>query len=135
MTLVENLSKLLREEFPNLVITEPKSESDLHALLYMFLKLKNYVVNYTGGRSQPDFIVSTKRSKTEVPIEVKIASTAKTVDDGLKQLYEYMKGTKWKTGILYIWDRSKKAVAYSRAKELGKQTKYGRTIITIGIKR
>mgnify|MGYP000200337612 CR=1 FL=1 len=135
MTLIDNLSKLLREEFPNLVITEPKSESDLHALLYMFLKLKNYVVNYTVGRSQPDFIVSTKRSKTEVPIEVKIASTAKTVDDGLKQLYEYMKGTKWKTGILYIWDRSKKAVAYSRAKELGKQTKYGRTIITIGIKR
>jgi len=135
LTLIDNLSKLLREEFPNLVITEPKSESDLHALLYMFLKLKNYVVNYTVGRSQPDFIVSTKRSKTEVPIEVKIASTAKTVDDGLKQLYEYMKGTKWKTGILYIWDRSKKAVAYSRAKELGKQTKYGRTIITIGIKR
>ena len=93
------------------------------------------MVNYTGGRAQPDFIVTTRRSKTEVPIEVKVASTARAVDDGLKQLYDYMKGTKWKTGILYIWDRSKKAVAYSRAKELGKQTKYGRTIITIGIKR
>ena len=135
MGLVEDLVKLLRDEFPDLVITEPKSEKDLHALIYLFLKLNNYVVNYTGGRAQPDFIVTTRRSKTEVPIEVKVASTARAVDDGLKQLYDYMKGTKWKTGILYIWDRSKKAVAYSRAKELGKQTKYGRTIITIGIKR
>ncbi len=133
--LIDDLIKLLRDEFPTLVITEPKSETDLHGLLYIFLKLKGYVVNYTGGRSQPDFIVTTKRSKSEIPIEVKIASTAKYVEDGLKQLYEYMKGTKWKTGILYIWDRSKKAVAYSKAKEIGKQTKYGRTIITIGIKR
>jgi len=133
--LVEDLIKLLRDEFPELVIIEPRGESDLHGLLYLYLKLKGYVVNYTGGRAQPDFIVTSKRSKTEVPIEVKIASTVKTVDDGLRQLYEYMKGTKWKTGILYIWDRSKKAVAYSRAKELGKQTKYGRTIITIGVKR
>ena len=135
MGLVEDLVKLLRDEFPDLVITEPKSENDLHALIYLFLKLNNYIVNYTGGRAQPDFIVTTRRSKTEVPIEVKVASTARAVDDGLKQLYDYMKGTKWKTGILYIWDRSKKSVAYSRAKELGKQTKYGRTIITIGIKR
>jgi len=135
MGLVGDLVKLLRDEFPELVITEPKGESDLHALMYLYLKLKGYVVNYTGGRAQPDFIVSTRRSKTEVPIEAKVASSVKTVDDGFKQLFEYMKGTRWKTGFLYIWDRSKKAVAYSRAKELGKQTKYGRTIITIGIKR
>lgn len=133
--LVDDLIKLLRDEFPELVIVEPRSETDLHGLLYLYLKLKGYVVNYTGGRAQPDFIVTSKRSKTEVPIEVKIASTAKTVDDGFKQLYEYMKGTKWKTGILYVWDRSKKAVAYSRAKELGKQLKYGRVIVTIGVKR
>jgi len=133
--LVEDLVKLLRDEFPELVITEPRSETDLHALIFLYLKMKGYVVNYTGGRAQPDFIVTTKRSKTEVPIEVKVASTAKLVDDGFKQLFNYMKGTKWRKGILYIWDRSKKAVAYSRAKELGKQSKYGRTIITIGIKR
>ena len=126
---------MLRDEFPDLVITEPKSESDLHALIYLYLRLKGYVVNYTGGRAQPDFVVTTKRSKSEVPIEVKVASMAKTVDDGVKQLFDYMKGTKWKIGILYVWDRSKKAVAYSRAREIGKQTKYGRKIIVIGIKR
>ncbi len=135
MGLVEDIVKLLRDEFPELVITEPRSETDLHALIYMFLRLKGYVVNYTGGRAQPDFIVTTKRSKTEIPIEVKVASTAKTVEEGFKQLFDYMKGTKWKKGILYVWDRSKKAVAYSKAKEIGKQTKYGRTIITIPIKR
>lgn len=135
MGLVEDLVRLLRDVFPGLVITEPRSESDLHALLYLFLRMKGYVVNYTGGRPQPDFIVTSKRSRTEVPIEVKVASSAKSVDDGLKQLFSYMKGTRWKTGILYIWDRSKKAVAYSRAKELGRQTRYGRTVITIGIKR
>ena len=133
--LVEDLVKLLRDEFPSLVVIEPSSEKDLHALIYLFLKLKGYIVNYTGGRPQPDFVVTAKRSKTEVPIEVKVASNARVVDAGFKQLYDYMKGTKWKTGILYVWDRSKKAVAYSKAKELGKQSKYGRTIITIGIKR
>ena len=92
MGLVDDLVKLLGDEFPELVIVEPRSESDLHGLLYLYLKLKGYVVNYTGGRAQPDFIVTSKRSKTGVPVEVKIASTAKTVDDGLRQLYEYMKG-------------------------------------------
>jgi len=135
MGLAEDLVKLLRDELPELVITEPKSEADLHALIYLYLKMKGYVINYTGGRAQPDFIVTTKRSKTEVPVEVKVASSSKAVEDGFKQLFDYMKGTKWRAGILYVWDRSKKAVAYSKAKELGKQTKYGRTIITIGIKR
>ena len=135
MVLVSDIVRLLRDEFPELVITEPKTESDLHALIYIYLRLKGYIVNYTGGRAQPDFVVTTKRSKNEIPIEVKVASMAKTVDDGIKQLFDYMKGTKWKKGILYIWDRSKKAVAYSRAKEIRRQTKYGRTIIIIGIKR
>lgn len=133
--LVEDLVKLLRDEFPELIVTEPSSEKDLHALIYLFLKLNNYIVNYTGRRPQPDFIVTTERSNTEVPIEVKIASSTRTVDEGLRRLYKYMKGTKWRTGILYIWDRSKKGVAYSRVKELGKQTKHGRIVITIGIKR
>ncbi len=135
MSLASALIRLLTEEFPELVITEPRSETDLHALLYMYLKLKGYTVNYTGGRAQPDFIVTRRRSKTEIPLEVKIASSAKSVDDGFNQLYNYMKRTKWRIGILYVWDRSKKAVAYSRAKELGRQVKYGRTIITIGVKR
>lgn len=135
MGLAQDLVRLLRDEFPELVVTEPRSEADLHALIYLYLKMKGFVVNYTGGRAQPDFIVTTRRSRNEVPIEVKVASTAKAVEDGFKQLFNYMKGTKWRTGILYVWDRSKKAVAYSKAKELGKQSKYGRTIITLGIKR
>ena len=92
-------------------------------------------MNYTGGRAQPDFVVKAKKSKIEVPVEVKLVSTAKTVEDGVKQLFDYMKGTGWKTGILLIWDKTKKATAYSKAKELGKQVKHGRTIIVIGVKK
>ena len=135
MSLISALTRALADEFPELVITEPSKETDLHALLYLYLKLKGYTVNYSGGRSRPDLIVTRKRAQTEVPIEVKIASSASAVREGFNQLYQYMKRTKWRTGILYVWDRSKKAVAYSKAKELGRQQKYGRTIIVIGVKR
>lgn len=59
---------------------------------------------------------------------------AKTVDDGVKQLFDYMKGTKWKKAYC-TYGIEAKAVTYSRARGLGKQTKYGRTIIVVGIKR
>jgi len=94
LVIVNDLVRLLRDEFLDLVITEPKSEFDLHALIYIYLRLKGYIVNYTSGRAQPDFVVTTRRSKNEVPIEVKVAFMAKTVDDGVKQLFDYMKGTK-----------------------------------------
>ncbi len=38
MVIVNDLVRLLRDEFPDLVITEPKSEFVLHALIYIYLK-------------------------------------------------------------------------------------------------
>jgi hypothetical protein len=132
--LAEELAALLTGEFPRLVPVEPESESCLHGLLCVFLSLKGFHVNYTGGRAQPDLVVRRARGRVEVPVEVKLTGTARDVDRGLEQLLGYMKGTDWKTGILYVWDKSRKAAAYSRAKELGTVTKWGRTILVAAVK-
>jgi len=136
MSLAEELVNILENEFPKYIAIEPDKEECLHGLLYLFLKVKGYEVNYTGGRAKPDLVVISKR--TEIPLEVKIASKSggsKSVDNGVDELYKHMKGTEWKQGILFIWDDTEKGVAYSRAKELGVQTKYGRTIYIVAIKR
>ncbi len=134
MGLAEELAALLEGEFPRLVPVEPGSEACLHALLYLFLSLRGFHVNYTGGRAQPDLVVRKQRGRVEVPVEVKLTGTARDVDRGVEQLLGYMKGTDWKTGILYVWDTGKRAAAHSRARELGRVARWGRTIILAAVK-
>ena len=134
MGLAEELASLLEGEFPRLVPVEPESEQCLHGLLYVFLVERGYHVNYTGGRAQPDLVVRKQRGRVEVPIEVKLTGTARDVDRGVDQLLGYMKGTDWKTGVLYVWDRSQKATAYSRAREVHTRTKWSRTVIIAAVK-
>jgi len=100
MVFVEELVEILKNEFPSYVVVESESEECLHGLLYLFLRVKGFEVNYTGGRAKPDLVVS--RRGVEVPVEVKIASSSGVVDDGLEQLFDYMKGTEWKHGILFV---------------------------------
>jgi len=133
MGLAEELVEILENEFPSYVVVEPESEECLHGLLYLFLRVRGYEVNYTGGRAKPDLVVA--RRGVEVPVEVKIASSSGEVDKGLEQLYNYMKNTEWKHGILFIWDKTEKGTAYSRAKEIGTKTKYGRTMHIVAVKR
>lgn len=79
-------------------------------------------------------MVRRARGRVEVPVEVKLTGTARDVDRGVEQLLGYMKGTDWRSGVLYVWDRSRKAAAYSRAKELGRITKWGRTVVIAAVK-
>jgi len=92
---------------------------------YLFLRVKGFEVNHTSERAEPDLVVA--REGVEVLVEVKIASSG-VVDDGIEQLFGYMKGTEWKHGALFIWDRTEKGAAYGRAKEIGTKTEYGRTV-------
>jgi len=133
MGLVEELIEILENEFPNYVVVEPENEECLHGLLYLFLRVKGYEVNYTGGRAKPDLVVI--RKGVGVPIEVKIAFSSSVVDDGIEQLFNYMKGTEWKHGILFIWDRTEKGTAYSRAKEIETKMKRERTVHIVAVKR
>lgn len=135
MGLPEELASLLEGEFPRLVPREPEGEDCIHNLLYIFLSVKGYHVNYTAGRARPDLVVRKPRGRVEVPIEVKFTGTASNVDKGIEQLLGYMKGTDWKTGLLFVWDKSKKAAAFSRARELRKVEKRGRIVIVVAVKK
>lgn len=134
MGVAEEVASLLRSEFPKMVIKEPGSEDCLHSLIYQFLVLKGFDVIYTAGRARPDLVVKKPRGRIEVPVEVKFTGTASDVDRGVSKLLDYMKGSEWKTGILFVWDRSKKASAYSRAEELKRIERRGRTIIVVAVK-
>ncbi|ALL01956.1 hypothetical protein Pyrde_1913 [Pyrodictium delaneyi] len=134
MGIAEELASLLGGEFPRLVPIEPENENCLHGLLYLYLASKRYYVNYTGGRARPDLVVRKPRGRVEVPIEVKLTSSASVVDRGVEQLMSYMKGTDWRTGILFVWDNGKRAAAYSRARELKTVKKWGRTILLVAVK-
>jgi len=133
--LPEELASLLEGEFPRLVPREPESEDCLHSLLYIYLSSKGYHVNYTAGRARPDLVVRKPKGRVEVPVEVKLTGTASEVDRGLEQLLGYMKGTDWKAGLLFVWDKSRKAAAHSRARELKKVEKRGRTVLVVAVKR
>jgi len=133
--LLEELASLLEGEFPRLVPREPESEECLHSILHVFLSGKGYHVNYTAGRARPDLVVRRPKGRVEVPIEVKLTGTASNVDKGVEQLLGYMKGTDWKAGLLFIWDKSKKAAAYSRARELKKVEKRGRQVLVVAVRK
>ncbi len=134
MGLAEELAHILETELARLIVREPEDELCLHGYIFMFLSLKGFHVNYTGGRAQPDLVVRRARGRVEVPIEVKLTGTARDVDKGVEQLLGYMKGSEWKAGVLYVWDKSKRASAYSRAKEVNRVTKWGRTVIVASVK-
>ena len=132
--MAEELASLLEGVFPRVVPVEPESEQCLVGLLYVFLVGGGFHVNYTGGRAQPDLVVRKQRGRVEVPVEVKLTGTARDVDRGVDQLLGYMKGTDWKTGILYVWDRSQRAAAYSRAREIHQRARWGRTVLIAAVK-
>lgn len=131
MGLVEDLINHLRN-FQKLIIFEPESEKALCAMLYIYLRMLDYDVIYTGGKAQADLVV--RGENTEIPIEVKKTSTSSTVDDGIEQLFEYMKGTEWKKGILFVLDVSRTGTVYSRAEEIESVTKYRRTVYVVAIR-